>query len=44
LVPQGRWGQPGDVGLAVRSILAGHFPYSTGAVIPIDGGLHLRRL
>jgi 3-oxoacyl-[acyl-carrier protein] reductase len=44
LVPQHRWGNPADVGLAVRSIIAGHFPFSTGAVIPIDGGLHLRRL
>ena len=44
LVPQNRWGTPADVGLAVRSILAGHFSFSTGAVIPIDGGLHLQRL
>lgn len=44
LVPQRRWGNPADVGLAVRAIIAGHFPFSTGAVIPIDGGLHLRRL
>jgi NAD(P)-dependent dehydrogenase (short-subunit alcohol dehydrogenase family) len=44
LVPQRRWGTPEDVGRAVRSILADDFPFSTGAVIPIDGGLHLRRL
>lgn len=44
LVPQRRWGTADDVGLAVRSIIAGHFPFSTGAVIPIDGGFHLRRL
>ncbi len=44
LVPQGRWGMPADVGLAVRAIIEGRFPFSTGAVIPIDGGLHLRRL
>jgi len=44
LVPQQRWGTAEDVGLAVGSILAGHLPYSTGAVIAIDGGLHLRRL
>jgi 3-oxoacyl-[acyl-carrier protein] reductase len=44
LVPQRRWGTAEDVGRAVRSILAGDFPFSTGAVIPIDGGLHLRRL
>lgn len=44
LVPQRRWGTADDVGLAVRSVIAGHLPFSTGAVIPIDGGLHLRRL
>lgn len=43
LVPQKRWGTAEDVGLAVSSIIAGHFPYSTGAVIAIDGGLRLRR-
>lgn len=44
LVPQGRWGTARDVGLAVRSILSGQFPFSTGDVINVDGGLHLRRL
>lgn len=44
LVPQKRWGEPRDVGLAVRSILEGNFPFSTGEVINIDGGFHLRRL
>ena len=38
LVPQGRWGTRGDVGLAVAALMAGGFPFSTGAVIPIDGG------
>ncbi len=44
LVPQKRWGTPADVGHAVESILAGHFPFSTGDVINVDGGFHLRRL
>ncbi len=44
LVPQRRWGAPEDVGLAVKAILDGHFPFSTGDVINIDGGFHLRRL
>ncbi len=44
IVPQMRWGNPSDLGLAVESILAGHFPFSTGDVINIDGGFHLRRL
>lgn len=43
LVPQQRWGTADDVGLAVRAIIAGQFPYSTGAVIALDGGLRLRR-
>ncbi len=44
LVPQKRWGQPEDVGRAVGSLLMGDFPYSTGQIIYIDGGFHLRRL
>jgi NAD(P)-dependent dehydrogenase (short-subunit alcohol dehydrogenase family) len=44
LVPQKRWGNPEDVGLAVESILGGAFPFSTGDVINIDGGFHLKRL
>lgn len=44
LVPQKRWGKPDDVGLAVQSLLLGHFPFSTGEVISVDGGFHLRRL
>jgi 3-oxoacyl-[acyl-carrier protein] reductase len=44
LVPQMRWGKPEDVGLAVESILAGHLPFSTGNVIHVDGGFHLRKL
>ncbi len=44
LVPQKRWGKPEDVGLAVEAILKGSFPYTTGEVIMVDGGFHLRRL
>jgi NAD(P)-dependent dehydrogenase (short-subunit alcohol dehydrogenase family) len=43
-VPQNRWGTAEDVGLAVGALLAGGFPYSTGSVIYVDGGFHLRRL
>jgi 3-oxoacyl-[acyl-carrier protein] reductase len=43
VVPQKRWGKPADVGLAVEAILRGHFPFSTGEVIIVDGGFHLRR-
>ena len=44
LVPQGRWGTAADVGRAVAALVRGDFPFSTGAVIDVDGGLHLRRL
>jgi NAD(P)-dependent dehydrogenase (short-subunit alcohol dehydrogenase family) len=44
LVPQRRWGSPADAGLATAALLLGDFPFSTGAVVPIDGGAHLRRL
>ncbi|MCX7788830.1 MAG: 3-ketoacyl-ACP reductase [Spirochaetes bacterium] len=44
LVPQKRWGTPEDVGKAVRSLLEGDFPFSTGSVIHIDGGFHVSRL
>jgi NAD(P)-dependent dehydrogenase (short-subunit alcohol dehydrogenase family) len=44
LVPQKRWGTPEDVGLAVRALCRGDFPFSTGTVIDVDGGFQLRRL
>lgn len=44
IVPQKRWGTPEDLGLAVKAICEGAFPFSTGAVIQIDGGFNLRRL
>ena len=44
IVPQKRWGTPEDVGLAVRAVLEGRFPFTTGDVLNIDGGFHLRRL
>jgi 3-oxoacyl-[acyl-carrier protein] reductase len=42
LVPMRRWGQPDDVGDAVAAILEGRFPYTTGDVFNIDGGMQLR--
>jgi 3-oxoacyl-[acyl-carrier protein] reductase len=42
--PIRRWGKPEDVGRAVAAIARGDFPYSTGEVINIDGGFHLRTL
>ncbi len=44
LTPLRRWGRPGDVGRAVRAIADGLLSYSTGEVINVDGGFHLRRL
>jgi 3-oxoacyl-[acyl-carrier protein] reductase len=44
LTPIRRWGTPEDVGRAVAAIASGAFPYSTGAVLDVDGGLHLRVL
>ena len=44
LTPIKRWGTPEDVGRAVAAIAMGSFPFSTGEVINVDGGFHLRRL
>lgn len=44
LVPQGRWGQPEDIGKACRSLASGAFDFSTGQVVMVDGGLTLQRL
>ncbi len=44
LAVQCRWGQPDDVGKAVAALVRGDFPYSTGTVITIDGGLTIPRL
>lgn len=44
LTPIPRWGVPEDVGRAVVAIAQDLFPYSTGEVINVDGGFHIRRL
>jgi NAD(P)-dependent dehydrogenase (short-subunit alcohol dehydrogenase family) len=44
LVPQQRWGEPEDVGCVVAALARGDAPYSTGAVIVVDGGLTIPRL
>ncbi len=44
LCVQPRWGFPEDVGKAVGALAQKNFPYSTGQVIMVDGGLILQRL
>jgi NAD(P)-dependent dehydrogenase (short-subunit alcohol dehydrogenase family) len=44
LTPIKRWGTPEDVGKAVSALARGALPFSTGDVINVDGGFHLRRL
>jgi|SRR5579875_2219340 len=44
LTPIARWGTPEDVGRAVAAIAQDAFAFSTGEVINVDGGFHLRRL
>jgi 3-oxoacyl-[acyl-carrier protein] reductase len=44
LTPIRRWGQPKDVAQAVVALAEGQFPFTTGEVINVDGGFHLRRL
>ena len=44
LIPEGRWGQPDDVGRAVAALLRGDIPYATGTIVHVDGGLSIPRL
>lgn len=44
LTPIPRWGTPEDIGRAVAAIAQDALPFSTGEVINVDGGFHLRRL
>ena len=43
LTPIRRWGTAEDVGRAVAALVSGAIPYSTGEVVNVDGGYHLRR-
>ncbi len=42
--PLKRWGYPKDVAKACYALATGMVPYSTGDVLNIDGGFHLKRL
>ncbi|HEV2446119.1 MAG TPA: 3-ketoacyl-ACP reductase [Candidatus Sulfopaludibacter sp.] len=44
LLPQRRMGEGADVAKAVRAVAGGLLDYSTGQVINVDGGFHLRSL
>jgi NAD(P)-dependent dehydrogenase (short-subunit alcohol dehydrogenase family) len=44
LTPIRRWGTPDDVARAVVAIASDLLPFSTGEVINVDGGFHVRRL
>ena len=44
LTPIKRWGQPEDVANAVSVVCSGLLNFSTGEVINVDGGFHIRRL
>ena len=44
LTPIRRWGQPEDIAAAVAACVRGDLPFSTGEVINVDGGFHLRTL
>ena len=44
LTPINRWGTPEDIGKTVAAIAQDLLPFSTGEVINVDGGFHIRRL
>jgi NAD(P)-dependent dehydrogenase (short-subunit alcohol dehydrogenase family) len=44
LTPIQRWGTPTDVAKAVAALAQDCLPFSTGEVINVDGGFHIRRL
>lgn len=43
-VPAKRWGNPEDVGRAVKSFVSGDWPFTTGDAIYLDGGFHIEKL
>ena len=44
LTPIRRWGQPEDISRAVAACARGDMRFSTGEVVNVDGGFHLRTL
>lgn len=44
LVPLRRWGEPADIGRAVRALAGPGFDFATALAVDVDGGFHLRTL
>jgi NAD(P)-dependent dehydrogenase (short-subunit alcohol dehydrogenase family) len=44
LLPIARWGTPEDVADAVAVLVSGQLSYSTGQILDVDGGFHIRRI
>ena len=44
ITPIRRWGEGEDIAKAVEMLVSGALPFSTGEVINVDGGFHLRML
>jgi len=44
ITPIRRWGYPADIAAAVAACVEGELKFSTGEVINVDGGFHLRTL
>jgi len=44
ITPIKRWGLPEDIARAAGAIAEGRLDFSTGQIINVDGGFHLRRL
>jgi len=44
LLPQRRMGEPADIARAVRAVADGLLDYSTGQILNVDGGFHIRSL
>ena len=44
IFPIARWGTPEDVAEAVAAFAGDNFLYTTGNIVDVDGGFHIRRL
>ncbi len=44
LIPERRWGTADDVGKVVAAVICREFPYATGSVIDVAGGMQVGRL